>query len=131
MRTKIITFLMLAGTVVGCASNPPPPPPMAMAPVAPAPAPMPMASGPVAGIYRGTPTLADGAPRACAKPRPTTVRVMRNNTFTVMGMRGMVGPDGNISGGRRSNVSGNVSGDTMNLTAMKGRCSYSATLTKG
>ncbi|MBV8912571.1 MAG: hypothetical protein JOZ05_05960 [Acetobacteraceae bacterium] len=58
MRLKIAGVLLIAGTVVGCASNPPPPPPMAAAPEpAPAPAPPPPPAAPVAGTYRGNADL--------------------------------------------------------------------------
>ena len=132
MRIKLITALLLAGTVVGCASNPPPPPPMAEAPPAPPPAPM-MTMGSVDGLYKGTATLADGAPRGCAKmTRTQTIRV-RNNSFALMGVKAMVGPDGTITsrGRRGSSVMGSAASDAMTVTAMKGKCSYSYAMSKG
>ena len=133
MRMKLITALLMAGTVVGCASNPPPPPPMAMAPAAPAPAPAPMAMGSADGMYKGMAELASDAPRRCAKmTRAQTVRV-RNSAFTLMGMRAMIGPDGTISttARRGGSLSGTASGSGLDMMAMKGTCNYHYTLTKG
>lgn len=132
MRTKLLTFLFMAGTVVGCASNPPPPPPMAEAPP-PAPAPAPAPMGPMAGLYRGTPELAADAPASCAKmSRPVSVRVARNNTFVLGGMRGSVGPDGSVTsrGGRNMSMMGMASASGLEITQMRGQCSYRYMLTK-
>lgn len=133
MRAKIITALLMAGTVVGCASNPPPPPPMAMTPPPPAPvAAPPAAMGSSDGMYRGMAELAADAPARCAKmTRTQSVRV-RRGAFTLMGMRGMVGPDGAITSTTRRNMSlaGTASGTTLDVTAMKGTCSYHYTLNK-
>ena len=130
MRTKILTFILMAGTVVGCASNPPPPPPMAAAP--PPPPPPPMVMGPFDGVYRGTPTLTAESPARCAKMnRPVTVRVMRNNSFTAMGMRGTIGPDGMVSStGRGGSLAGNAANGTLTLTSTKGPCTYTTVLAK-
>lgn len=131
MRTKFLTFLFMAGTVVGCASNPPPPPPMAEAP--PPPPPAPTVVGPVMGLYKGTPELAADAPATCAKmSRPVSVRVARNNTFTLGGMRGTVGPDGAITsrGGRGMSMMGTASASGLDVTQVKGKCSYHYMLTK-
>ena len=130
MKTKILTAMLLAGTVVGCASNPPPPPPMAEA--APMPAPAAPAMGPMAGMYRG---MADSSaqPRGCAKmTRPTNVRVASNNTFTLNGMRGMIGPDGAISSraSRGGSLSGTANAGALDVTMTRGKCSYHYTLNK-
>ena len=130
MRMKLITALLLAGTVVGCASNPPPPPAMAEAPAAPPPAPM--AMGPVDGIYKGMAELAADAPRRCAKmTRTQTVRV-RNSSFSVMSMRGTVGADGAVTtrATRGGSLSGTASGSGLDLMVMRGTCSYHYSLTK-
>ncbi|GAC1344741.1 MAG: hypothetical protein NVSMB18_22950 [Acetobacteraceae bacterium] len=129
MRLKIATFLLMAGTVVGCASNPPPPPPMAMAPEpapAPAPAPAPMAMD---GTYRGMAELASEAPRNCRKMSATQTARVRHNMITLGGMRGRIGADGAITPVGRGGLSGSVTGGTAEVTMMKGRCSYHATLT--
>ena len=130
MRMKLVTALLLAGTVVGCASNPPPPPPMAEAPPPPPPAPMMM--GPMAGMYRGMSDTTD-LPRGCAKmTRPAAVRVAGNNTFTLNGMRGMIGPDGAISSRpmRGGKLSGMATASGLDVTMMKGKCTYHYMLTK-
>ncbi len=130
MRIKLITALLMAGTVVGCASNPPPPPPMAMAP---APAPMaPAMTGPIDGMYKGMADLAADAPKGCAKmTRAQTVRV-KNSAFSLMGVKATVGPDGAVTSMTRhmSSVSGTASGSGLDLMAMKGKCSYHYALTK-
>lgn len=131
MRTKILTFILMAGTVVGCAGNPPPPPPMAAAP--PPPPPAPMAMGPFDGVYRGTPVLSAESPARCAKMnKPVTVRVGKNNAFTAMGLRGTIGPDGTVmaSGRGKPSISGTASAGTINLTTMKGPCTYTTALSK-
>ena len=130
MRTKLITFLLLAGTVVGCASNPPPPPPMAEAP--PPPPPAPVMAGPVDGIYKGMATLAEDAPRGCAKMTRTQTLRVRNNSFALMGVKAMIAPDGSITSAARrgTSVTGTASAGNLQLAAMKGKCSYSYALTK-
>ncbi len=96
MRMKLLPFVFLAGTVVGCASKPPPPPPMVEAPPPPPPA-APVALGPVDGIYKGMAELASDAPRGCAKmTREQTVRV-RGNSFVLNGVKGTIAPDGSIT----------------------------------
>ena len=133
MRTKLLTFLLMAGTVVGCASNPPPPAPMPVAAAAPAPAPAPMALGPFDGTYRGTPVLAEDAPKNCPKMnRSTTVRVMKNNSFTANGMKGTIGPDGNVSSPARARMgmTGTAGNGSLNLTTMRGKCTYNTVLNK-
>ena len=131
MRTKILSALLLAGTVVGCASNPPPPPPMAEAPPPPPPA-APIAMGPMSGMYRGTADASADLPRGCARmTRPATVRVGANNSFTLAGIRGMIGPDGAISSrGRGGSLSGSASATALDVNVMKGKCSYHYTLNK-
>ena len=130
MRTKILTFILMAGTVVGCASNPPPPPPMAAAPD-PTPAPAPAPTGPVAGKYTGTADQATDLPRGCAKmTRPVTVTVRPNNTFVLAGVRGSIGPDGTISSrGRGGSLSGSGTSAGLDVTATKGKCVYHYQLT--
>lgn len=131
MTVKLAMFAVLAAGLVGCASNPPPPPPMAMAPEpAPMPAPAPMRMGGIEGVYRGTSEASGTLARGCRAPGPVTVRVLRNNTFTALGMRGRIGADGAISSaGRGSALSGNVQGDTMTVSTT-GRCAYNVTATK-
>ena len=131
MRTKLLTFMLLAGTVVGCSSNPPPPPPMTEAPP-PAP-PAPAARGPVDGMYKGMAELASDAPKGCVKmTRDQTVRV-RNNSFVLNGIKATIAPDGSITAPTRrgSSVSGTASATGLDLTSMRGKCSYHYTLTKG
>ena len=130
MRAKLVMFCLMAGTVVGCASNPPPPPPMAMAPEpAPMPAPAPMA-GPVDGVYKGMAELAADAPRRCHKMAATqTVRVRRGN-FMLGGMRGRVGADGAVMASRSGGLSGTVTGGTLDVTSTSRGCSYHYTLTR-
>lgn len=129
MRMKLLTALLMAGTVVGCASNPPPPPP----PVAeaPTPPPPPPSVGDVSGTYRGMAELADGSGPRCAKlTRAQTVRV-RNNAFTLMGLRATIAPDGSItSTGRGGSVTGMASGTGLDLMTMRGKCNYHYTMTK-
>ncbi len=131
MRLHLATILLAAGTLAACASNPPPPPPMApMADATPmTPAPAPMMSGPAAGVYRGTSEATGTLGRRCTRPGPVTVRVARNNTFSVLGMRGRVGPDGTVSSGRRGGLSGTVANGSMDVN-VSGRCGYHVTATK-
>ena len=132
MRTKILTALLLAGTVVGCATTPPPPPPMAEAPPPPPPAPM-MMSGPMTGMYKGMADTAAELPRGCAKmTRPVSVRVMANNTFTLNGARGMIAPDGTITSraSRGMSLTGMASPTGLDITSMRGKCTYHYMLTK-
>ena len=130
MRIKLLTAMLMAGTAVGCASNPPPPPMMPVAEAAPAPMAPAMAAGPMSGMYTG---VADAGtlPRGCAKmTKPVSVTVRPNNTFTLAGLRGMVGPDGAISSrGRGGSLSGSATSAGMDVTATKGRCSYHYMLT--
>ncbi len=135
MRLKIASFLLMAGTVVGCASNPPPPPPpMAMAPE---PAPMPPAPAPVMsggtnGVYRGMAELAPEAPRRCRKMTAMQTARVRNGMIALGGMSGKIGPDGTITaaGRRGGGLTGTVSGNTADITTMRGGCSYHYTLTQ-
>lgn len=131
MIAKLAMFAVVAAGVGACASNPPPPPPMAMAPEpAPMAAPAPMRMSGVEGVYRGTSEASGTLARGCRAPGPVTVRVLRNNTFTALGMRGRIGPDGAIaSAGRGSALSGNVQGDTMTVSTT-GRCAYNVVATK-
>ena len=127
MRLKIMTALLLAGTVVGCASNPPPPPPpMAEAPPPPAPPPAPVSMD---GTYRGTASLADGAPRSCHQmTAPQTARV-RNNVINVAGLHATVGADGTIAPvGRNHQLTGTISNGTADIVIVRGHCSYHYTL---
>lgn len=125
MRLKIASVLLLAGTVVGCATTPPPPPPMAAMPdPMPAPAPMPMA--PMAGSYRGSAEAMGGT--ACKAPRGTQTARVRNNMITLAGMRGRIGSDGMVAG---RNISGTVNGGTADVTVKRGKCSYHYTLSNG
>lgn len=127
MRLKIAGVLLIAGTVVGCASNPPPPPPMAAMPEpTPAPAPPPMAS-PASGTYRGMAELTSDQ-RGCRPMRGSQMARIRNNTITVAGMRGRIGPDGSVSG---RGLSGTVNGGSADLTVTRGRCTYHYTLNNG
>lgn len=122
MRTKLLSLLFLAGTVVGCASNPPPPPPMAEAP----PPPPPASIGPVDGMYKGMATLAADAPKSCAKlNKPQSVTV-KNNTFMISGLKVMVAPDGTMTAAPRKGTSltGKAFPGGMNFTLVKGKCSY-------
>ena len=133
MRTKLAMFLVLAGGVAGCASNPPPPP-MAMAPepapmAAPAPAPM-MSSG-MNGRYTGTvEASADNGPR-CRKMAPTATATVRGRSVMMGGMRAMVGRDGTLMGVRRGpKVTGTLANGTLDATTTMGRCSYHYVLNK-
>ncbi len=123
MRLKIATVLLLAGTVVGCASNPPPPPPMAAAPE-PMPAAPPPPVAPVAGVYRG-PGTAQGS-SACRDPRGMQNARVRGNVITVAGVRGMIGPDGTVTG---RNLSGTVMGNMADITIKRGACSFEYKMT--
>lgn len=128
MRLKFASVLLLAGTVVGCASNPPPPPPPPAPEPMPAPAPMaPAAMAPMSGMYKGTAELA-GEGRGCRAPRGTQTARVRNNTITLAGMRGQIGADGAVTG---RGISGTVTGGNADLTVKRGRCSYHYTLSNG
>lgn len=127
MRLQLATFLLMAGTIAACSSNPPPPPPPPMAMNEPAPAmqaPTPPPPAPsMSGVYRGTAELTDGG-RRCRRMGAVTARV-RNNAITVAGARGRIGSDGAVSG---RGLSGNVSGNAADLTLARGRCHYHLTL---
>jgi hypothetical protein len=128
MRMKILSVMMLAGTVIGCASNPPPPPP---AP-APAPAPAPVVLGPVDGVYKGMAVLPDDAVKGCAKmTKPQTVTV-KKNSFVLGGLKATIGPDGAITATshKGASLTGTASATGLDLTSVKGKCSYHYTLTK-
>ena len=131
MRMKLLTALLMAGTVVGCASNPPPPPPPMADATAPSPTPA-TTAGDVGGTYRGTADLADGSGPRCAKmTRAQTVRV-RNNSFTLMGVKATIAPDGSITSASRrgTSITGMASSTGLDLTAMRGKCNYHYTMTK-
>ena len=130
MRAKLAMFLFATATLAGCASNPPPPPPMAMAPEpAPAPAPAPMMAGGMSGIYRGTSEAGSDNRRGCARGGAVTARVAANNTFSVLGLRGRINPDGTVSSAARrgGGLSGTVQNGTMDVNVTKGRCTYHVT----
>ena len=126
MRLKIASVLLLAGTVVGCASNPPPPAPMPMAadpaPMAAPPAPM----APMAGLYRGK-GMASGS-SSCRNPKGMMSARVRGNVITVAGMRGAIGPDGTISG---KNLSGTVMGNMADVTVKRGVCMFEYKMSNG
>jgi len=126
MRLKIAGVLLIAGTVVGCASNPPPPPPMAAMPE-PTPAPAPPMAAPASGTYRGMAELTSDQ-KGCRPMRGSQMARIRNNTITVAGMRGRIGPDGSVSG---RGLSGSVNGGMADLTVTRGRCTYHYTLNNG
>lgn len=126
MRLKIASVLLLAGTVVGCASNPPPPPPPMPEP-APMPAPAPAAMAPTPGTYKGSAMLSAPA-RGCRAPHGMQTARVRGMTITVAGLRGTIGPDGVVTG---RNLAGTVSGGTADLTVKRGKCSYHYTLNNG
>ncbi len=126
MRLKIASVLLLAGTVVGCASNPPPPPPPMPEP-APMPAPAPAAMAPANGTYKGMAELS-GSGRGCHAPRGTQTARVRGMTITVAGLRGKIGPDGVVTG---RNLSGTVSGNTADLMVKRGKCAYHYNLSSG
>ncbi len=123
MRLQIASVLLLAGTVVGCASNPPPPPPMPEP--APMPAPAPVAMTPAPGAYRG-PVELSAPVRGCHAQRGMQTARVRGMTITVAGLRGTIGPDGTVTG---RNLAGTVSGTSADLTVTRGKCSYHYTLT--
>lgn len=125
MRLQLVTALLLAGTVVGCASNPPPPP------MAAAPEPMPAAAppppmAPMAGVYRG-PGTAQGS-SACRNPKGMQNARVRGNTIMVAGQRGMIGPDGTVTG---RNLSGTVMGNMADITVKRGVCRFEYKMTNG
>lgn len=130
MRTKLAMFLVLAGGVAGCASNPPPPPPMAMAPEpAPAPAPAPMTPDAMNGTYKGAvEASADNGPR-CHKMTTATATV-RGKTFKVGAMTGRIGDDGALTsaGKKGGTVTGTLANGTLDLNSTVGKCSYHYTL---
>lgn len=135
MHMKLAMFLVLAGGVAGCASNPPPPPPMAMAPEpAPMAAPMtpaPMMSDSMAGRYTGTVEAASSNRRSCRRMGPTASASVRGRSITMGGVRAVVSRTGALSGVRRgAKVTGTMSGDTIDAMATIGRCRYHYVLNK-
>lgn len=128
MRLKLVTALMMAGAVVGCASNPPPPPPVAMAPEPPPPPPM---VAPMAGLYTGMAELAADAPAKCHKMTAKQSARVRNGMITLGAMRGKLGPDGSIMmaphGGMT--MTGTVNGNMADITTMSRGCGYHYSLT--
>ncbi len=134
MHTKLAMFLVLAGGVAGCASNPPPPP-MAMAPEpAPMAAPMtpaPMMSSSMAGRYTGTVEAASSNRRSCRRMGPTASATVRGRSITMGSVRAVASRTGALSGVRRgAKVTGTMSGDTIDAMATIGRCSYHYVLNK-
>ena len=135
MRSKLAMFLVLAGGVAGCASNPPPPPPMAMAPEPapmPAPAPAPMASDGMVGTYSGTVEAGADNGARCRKMGSSATARVRGNGFTLGGMRGRVAPDGTITSAARrgGSMTGTLANGTLDATETMGRCSYHYVLNK-
>lgn len=127
MRMKLLSALLMAGTVAACASNPPPPPP---APE-PAPAPAPAPVGPVAGsVFKGMATVDPSSPKSCHAPRGTqTVKIAPNNAFVLSGRKVMIGPDGSLStAGKTSMVSGTAAANAIIATVKHGKCTYVYTL---
>ena len=86
--------------------------------------PMPMA--PMAGVYRG-PGTAQGS-SACRNPRGMQNARVRGNTIMVAGLRGMIGPDGTVTG---RNLSGTVMGNMADVTIKRGACSFEYKMTNG
>ena len=139
MHMKLAMFLVLAGGVAGCASNPPPPP-MAMAPepapmAAPMAAPMtpaPMMSGSsMAGRYTGTVEAASSNRRSCRRMGPTASATVRGRSITMGSVRAVASRTGALSGVRRgAKVTGTMSGDTIDAMATIGRCRYHYVLNK-
>ena len=128
MRAQLAACLIVAAGLAGCASPTPPPPPMAMA--EPSPAPPPAMSMPADGIYRGTVASTDGSPRRCRRmPTNASTRV-HNNTFAMHGMRGRIGPDGNVlaTPHRGTSMTGMFSNGTLEVTTMNRGCGYHYTL---
>jgi hypothetical protein len=123
MRLKIASVLLLAGTVVGCASNPPPPPPPAPMPAPmPAPAPAPQVMAPMNGTYKG---MAETTGHRCRAPHGMQMARVRGMNIMVAGMHGKIDKDGTVMG---RNLSGTVNGGSADLTVKRGRCSYHYTL---
>lgn len=132
MRTKLAMFLVLAGGVAGCASNPPPPPPMAMAPEpAPMPAPAPMTSTSMAGSYTGTVEAGADNGARCRKMGSSATARVRGSAFMLGGMRGKVAPDGTLSSAaRRGSMTGTLTNGTLDATETMGSCTYHYVLNK-
>lgn len=125
MRLNLAMFLLAAGTVAGCASNPPPPAPIASAPE---PAPMPAAEPAVMsmdGVYKGTAEAVGRLGRGCARPGAVSTTV-RRNVFVLKGIRGRVSADGTVHNASRRGgmLTGTLSNGTMDVTTKAGRCSY-------
>lgn len=133
MRVNLGVFMIVAGTIAGCASTPPAPPPMVAMEAPPPPAPAPVMATPVDGTYRGpVMSTADSRPRCRKMPAVASTRV-RNNVFTLGGMRGRVGPDGAVTMAARrgTTVSGMLANGSLNVTTMSGGCGYRYTLARG
>lgn len=125
MRLNLALFLLAAGTVAGCASNPPPPAPMAMAPEpAPMPAPAPVMMS-MDGVYKGTSEAVGTLGRGCARPGAVSTTV-RRNMFVLGGIHARVNADGNVhnTSRRGAMLTGTLSNGTMDVTTKAGRCSY-------
>lgn len=128
MRAKLVACLLVAAGLAGCASPTPPPPPMAA--VEPPLAPPPAMSMPGDGIYRGTVASTDELPRHCRKmPTSASTRV-HDNAFALHGMRGRIGPDGNVMATMRrgTSMSGMFANGTLEVTTMSHGCGYHYTL---
>ncbi len=131
MRADIAVFFILAGGVAGCSSAPPPPPPMAAVEPAPAPAPTPVMTGPVDGMYQGPVVSTDDSRPRCRKMPATASTRVRNNSFSLGGMSGKIGPDGNVmaTAPRGATMSGMLTNGSLDVTTMSKGCGYHYTLT--
>ena len=76
---------------------------------------------PTSGTYRGMAESSSDGGSACRAPRGTQTARVSNNTITVAGLRGNIGPDGTITG---RGLSGTVNGGTADLSVRRGRCTY-------
>ncbi len=125
MRLNLAMFLLAAGTLAACGSNPPPPAPMASMPEpAPMPAPAPAMMS-MDGTYRGTSEAVGRLGRGCARPGAVSTTI-RRNVFVLKGIRGRVNADGNVSNMSRrgGTMTGTLSNGTLDVTTKAGRCSY-------
>lgn len=133
MRSKLAIFLVLAGGIAGCASTPPPPPPMAAVEPPPPPAPAPMMSAPMEGMYKGPVVSTEDSGPRCRKMPATASTRLRNDSFTLAGMHGKVGPDGTVTSMARRGMTmtGMLTNGTLDVTTMAHGCGYHYTLSHG